>query len=149
MAHSSTKILIHAIFSTKDPGPLITTELIKPLHAYLGGIAKELGCKALGIGGTADHVHALLWIPASLSVAEVMRVMKTNSSRWANQREARIKFGWQTGYGAFSVSESKAAATLSYIRNQEKHHRKVTFQQEFLRFLRKYSVPFDERYLWK
>jgi putative transposase len=148
MAQTFTNLLSHLIFSTKDRMPLILPEFRPHLHAYLGGIIRELGGCARIINGTVDHVHILAGLPPTLSTAEVLRVIKTNSSRWVRQRKARI-FRWQAGYGAFSVSESKAAEVIRYIANQEQHHRKRTFQEEFLAFLKKHNIECDERYIWE
>lgn len=149
MAHTFTNLLTHLIFSTKDRGPLIDAELKPSLLAYLGGIVREMRATALIINGTADHVHALVALPPSLSLSDLMRVLKTNSSKWVHETwVARSKFGWQTGFAAFSVSQSNVATVIEYIAQQEEHHRKVTFQEEYLAFLRKHKVDYDERYLW-
>jgi len=150
MAHTFTNLLTHIIFSTKDRVPLIQPEWRSDLHAYLGGIIRELGGKAMAINGTADHVHLLVSAPSALSVAEMMRVAKTNSARWVN-RERRLKksFAWQAGYGAFSVSHSNAPAVAKYIQAQEEHHRRVTFQEEYLEFLKKNGIEYDERFIWR
>jgi REP element-mobilizing transposase RayT len=94
-----------------------------------------------------DHVHMLLCLPPSVAVAEALRVVKTNSSRWVRQKSGCRGFAWQTGYGAFSVSQSNATSVVKYIREQEKYHRRVTFQEEFISFLKKNGVPYDERYV--
>jgi REP element-mobilizing transposase RayT len=96
-----------------------------------------------------DHVHLLLWLPPSVAIAEAVRIVKTNSSRWVHQKPGGRGFGWQRGYGAFSVSQSNAASVVKYIREQEKHHQRVTFQEEFISFLKKNGVPYDERYIWE
>jgi putative transposase len=96
-----------------------------------------------------DHVHLLMWFPPSVAIAEALRIVKTNSSRWARQKSGRRGFAWQTGYGAFSVSQSNAAAVVKYIREQEKHHQRVTFQEEFVSFLKKNGVRYDEQYIWE
>ncbi|MBI4479022.1 MAG: transposase [Acidobacteria bacterium] len=102
------------------------------------------------IHGTEDHVHLLLWMPPTPSVSKMLRVLKTNSSRWVN-REQRLRngFAWQAGYGAVSVSQSNVQAVIRYIQGQEKHHRRVTFQEEFIEFLRKHGVEYDQQYIWK
>ena len=102
------------------------------------------------INGTADHVHLLLRLPPTVSVSEAMRVLKTNSSRWIHEKwKSRRAFGWQIGYAAFSVSQSNASAVLQYIAAQEEHHRKVSFQQELVGFLKKHGIEYDERYIWE
>jgi REP element-mobilizing transposase RayT len=105
--------------------------------------------KALAVNGTNDHVHLLIKLPPALSVAEAMRVLKTNSSRWVHEKDdAGRDFGWQSGYGAFSVSHSNVESVIRYIANQEEHHRTLTFQEEYVAFLKKHEIEFDERYIW-
>jgi REP element-mobilizing transposase RayT len=149
MSHSYASLLTHAVFSTKDRAPLIAGECNDRLLPYLGGIARELGAKALMVGGTTDHVHLLLSLPPSLCVADALRDLKANSSRWVHETwPDRRDFGWQTGYGAFSVSESSREAVARYIQDQEEHHRRMTFQEEFIVLLKKHGIPYDERYIW-
>ena len=147
MAHTVGNVVIHLIFSTKSRQPLITPEMCSDLFAYLGGIVRELRGTALIINGTADHVHMLIRIRPAQSVAEVARIVKTNSSRWAHEKW-HSPFAWQTGYGAFSVSESNVPEVSRYIANQPEHHRKRSFQQEFVAFLKKNKIAYDERYIW-
>lgn len=149
MSHTSTNLLVHFIFSTKERAPLIASEIEPDLRAYLGGIIRELGGVALAINGTVDHVHLIVRIPAAQSVADRACVIKTNSSRWVHERwPERKEFAWQTGYGAFSVSESGMDAVRDYISGQREHHKERSFQEEFLTFLRKNNIAVDERYLW-
>ena len=149
MAHTATNVLIHFIFSTRQREPMITSEIEADLHSYLGGIVREIGGVALCINGTADHVHLLVRMPSIHSSAEVIRLIKTNSSRWIHERWPQLKnFAWQTGYGAFSVSESGAEAVREYIRQQQQHHVRRSFQEEFLVMLKKNHIAIDERYLW-
>jgi REP-associated tyrosine transposase len=149
MPHTATNLLVHFIFSTKQRCALIKSDFEKDLHAYLGGIIRQVGGTALCINGTRDHVHLLVRVPANQSVADVARLIKTNSSRWIHQRwpEQRC-FGWQTGYGAFTVSESGVSSVRDYITKQQEHHRVRSFQEEFLVFLKKNGITVDERYLW-
>jgi REP element-mobilizing transposase RayT len=150
MSHTFTTLHFHIIFSTKDRRPLITTDLRPRLHAYLGGIVRELRGTAAAINGTSDHVHMLVELPAEVALADCMRVVKTNSSRWVHRTSpGRKTFAWQTGYAAFTVSTSNLARVADYIRNQEQHHRKVSFQEEFVAFLRRNGVPFDPAKIWK
>jgi REP-associated tyrosine transposase len=149
MAHTFSNLLVHIIFSTKDRIASIHAEWRPDLGAYLGGIAREMGGKAVMINGTADHVHLLVSIPANIAVAEMVRVLKANSSRWVNRTHPmKPMFVWQTGYAAYSVSQSNAAAVAKYIHGQEEHHRRVTFQEEYLEFLKKNNVDYDERFIW-
>jgi putative transposase len=150
MPHSFHDLLIHAVFSTKDRVAYMDAELRSHLFPYMGGILREMGCPARLINGTADHVHLLMNLAAEVSVSECMRVVKTNSSRWIHETwPGRRGFGWQTGYGAFTVSASNEDAVFEYIRKQEEHHRRISFQEEFVALLRKHRVAFDEKYLWK
>jgi putative transposase len=140
-------LLIHLIFSTKERKPLITPSFRSGLLAYLGGIVRGMQGTALCINGTTDHVHMLVRIRPSQSVAEIARVVKTNSSRWLHEK-GEEGFAWQAGYGAFSVSESNVRAVTEYIGRQEQHHAKTSFQEEFVAFLKKNGVAYDERYVW-
>ena len=150
MAHSYTHLLSHLNFSTKDRAPYIDAELMANLHLYLGGIVRELGGDAICIKGPSDHVHMLAGLPGSLAVADAMRVVKTNSSRWVHETWAsRRDFAWQTGYAAFSVSRSNADEVRRYIDAQEEHHRKTTFEEELVAFLKRHGIEYDERYIWQ
>lgn len=150
MAHTFTNLLTHIIFSTKDRAPIIEVELKPELHAYLGGMVREIKGKAYSINGTIDHVHLLVSLPPTLALSEAMKVIKANSSRWVSGKwSGRKNFGWQTGYGAFSVSRSNVATVIRYIDNQEEHHRKMTFKEEFLEFLSKHGIEYDEHYIWE
>ena len=150
MAHTFTNLLTHVLFSTKDRMPLIQPGLKSDLGAYLGGTVRQLQGKAVTINGATDHIHLLLWMPPTVPTSETLRVLKSNSSRWVNkERGARSAFAWQTGYGAFSVSHSNAPSVVRYIREQEEHHRRVSFQEEFLVFLKRNGISYDERYIWE
>jgi putative transposase len=150
MAHTFTSLLTHVVFSTKDRYPHIDAEVRERLFPYMGGILREIGATPVTINGVKDHVHGLVALPATLSVADAMRVLKTNSSRWVHQEWPRLRaFAWQTGYGAFSVSRSNAEDVERYIARQEEHHRTVTFQEEFVAFLKRHGIAYDERYVWE
>jgi putative transposase len=139
--------LLHLIFSTHGRHPLIRAEFRDDLFAYLGGIIREMKGTALMINGTGDHVHMLVRVRPVHSAAEVARIVKTNSSRWVREK-FDSKFAWQTGYGVFSVSESNAATVTQYIAGQEEHHKKHSFQEEYVAFLKKNRVEYDPRYVW-
>jgi REP element-mobilizing transposase RayT len=142
--------MTHIIFSTKDRMPLIDSELKPELHAYLGGMVRELKGKAYSINGTADHVHMLVSLPPTIAISEALKMVKANSSRWASEKwRGRKIFGWQTGYGAFSVSKSNVSSVIKYIETQEEHHRNVSFQEEFIAFLKRHEIEYDERYIWE
>ena len=150
MAQTFTHLLTHVIFSTKERRPLLKAEFRPRLFAYMGGIIRDLGGKALIINGTSDHMHVLVSMPATIPIAEMMRVVKSKSSRWVHEQfSSESGFTWQAGYGAFSVSHSNAEAVKHYIADQEAHHRKVSFQDELLSLLRKNGLEYDERYIWK
>jgi REP element-mobilizing transposase RayT len=147
MPQSLSKILVHLIFSTKHREPTIPDALRPQLHAYLAGILNNLQCPSLQTGGTADHVHILFALARTVPVSEVVEEVKKSSSKWMKAQGVQ-RFAWQAGYGAFSVSESQAATVVRYIQRQDDHHRRMSFQEEYRRFLQKYRVPFDERYVW-
>ena len=147
MPHTCGNIVLHFIFSTHERRPLIKPEFRADLFAYLGGIVREMNGTALIVNGTADHVHMLLRIRPMHSAAEIVRVIKANSSKWARAKW-NSRFAWQTGYGAFSVSESNVSAVTRYIAAQEEHHRKRSFQEEFIDFLKKNGISYEEQYLW-
>jgi len=150
MAHTYTNLLTHIIFSTKNREPTINDEIRSRLFPYMGGVLREIQVRPILINGTSDHVHLLIAIPPAISVSDSMRILKTNSSRWVHETWPRTTdFGWQAGYGAFSVSQSNAEAVRAYIADQENHHRHLTFKDEFLAFLRRHEIEFDERYIWE
>lgn len=147
LSHTSGNILLHFIFSTLARRALIKAEFRGDLFAYLGGIVREMNGTALIVNGTADHVPMLVRVRPVHSSAAVVRVVKTNSSRWVREKWSR-EFAWQTGYGVFSVSESNVAAVTKYIAGQEEHHRKHSFREEFVAFLKKNQLEYDEKYIW-
>ena len=146
MADTYTNLLVHIVFSTKNREPLITPTLRPEMEKYLGGILRNEGSALLEIGTMPDHVHLLVKLRPDASVSESVRVLKANSSKWANDRFPG--FAWQNGYGAFSVSESQIEAIRGYLRRQEEHHRGVTFQQEYVAFLQRHGIEFQEAYVW-
>lgn len=149
MRHSYTTLHSHLIFGTKDRLPLIDQPIRERLFAYMGGIVRELRGTAVIVNGIADHVHLLVQLPAEVAIADCLRVVKTNSSRWVHETwPERRKFGWQTGYGASSVSLSQVPTVRAYIERQEQHHKKISFQEEFVAFLRKNGIEFDPEHLW-
>lgn len=147
MSHTSRNILLHFIFSTEGRRPLIKPEFRDDLFAYLGGIVREMNDTALIINGMNDHVHMLIRSRPVHSAAEIARTAKTNSSRWVREKHS-ADFGWQTGYGVFSVSESSIVSVTKYIAEQEMHPKKRSFQQEYVAFLKKNHVEYDPRYVW-
>jgi putative transposase len=149
MSHTYSNLLVHVVFSTQERRPAIPAEIQPDLFAYLGGIVRGLRGKALAVGGTTNHVHILMRLPQHASVADVVRVVKTNSSRWIHEKwPQQASFSWQTGYAAFSVSESSASAVTKYILEQPIHHQRRSFQEEFVAFLKKNGIEYDSRYVF-
>jgi len=149
MGSTLTNLLYHVVFSTKHRSPLITDTLQPDLYAYIGGIIRGEGGYLLEVGGIADHVHLLARFPPTVAVAGMLKVAKAKSSGWVNsERPTGSRFGWQDGYAAFSVSASLIEVVRRYIRNQEAHHRKQSFMQEFIILLDKHGVEYDERYVF-
>jgi putative transposase len=138
----------HCVFSTKERRPLITPALRERLWPFLGGIARQNKMKAIEIGGVADHVHLLLSLPSTMAISKALQLLKGGSSKWIHETfpEHRL-FARQEEYGAFSVSVSQLDKTIEYIKGQPEHHRKMTFQEEFLALLKKHRIEYDERYL--
>ena len=128
---------------------MIDEEIRERLYAYIGGILRERDARLAAAGGTSDHVHLLVELPAALSVADAMRLVKANSSKWVRETfSTRQAFGWQTGYAAFSVSASAVEDVMCYIEQQPEHHRDKTFQEEFIDFLQRHRIEFIERHIW-
>ena len=147
MPSTHTNLHYHFVFATKDHVRLIRAEWKNRLHAYIGGIVKNLEGVPLAVGGIEDHVHILIGLKPSHRVDYVLRDIKADSSAFV-RREIDIKFSWQKGYGAFSVSPSGVEAVRNYVWNQEEHHRSRTFKDEYVELLKKSNTPYDERYLW-
>jgi REP element-mobilizing transposase RayT len=141
----------HLIFSTKDRYPFLAKpEIREQGHSYIPGILRKHDCPTLLVGGVADHVHSLFALSKNHSIAEIVYEVKRGSSKWIKTQGFEFgKFHWQNGYRAFSISQSHVEVVRLYIAAQERHHRKVTFQDEFREFLRRYEVEYDERYVWK
>jgi putative transposase len=155
MSQSLSRILIHVTFSTKNRDrSLAYPELREQLNAYTVGILRNLECPALQVGSVIDHMHFLFLQSRTTTVAEVVGTVKKETSAWIKTQKPDVKdpfivkFAWQSGYAAFSVSESGSEAVVAYIRNQEEHHRRITFQDEYREFLTKHGVTFDEKYAW-
>jgi REP element-mobilizing transposase RayT len=137
--------LVHIIFSTRDRRPLIADP--KPLHAYLAGTIRSLGCFCIGVGGVADHVHLALRLPPAKFAAKVVSEIKTGSTAWM-RAQGVTDFSWQRGYALFSVSASHAEALVKYINDQQAHHSRRSFEDELRAICRRYHVDLDERYVW-
>jgi len=149
MPHSYLSIYIHYIFSTKNREEMILPEIRERLWEYMGGIARENKMKSMIFGGVSDHAHGLISLPSTITVAKAIQLIKGGSSKWVSDTFPQLKdFTWQVGYGAFSVGVSYVDETIQYIKNQKAHHRKITFQEEFLAILKKHGIEYDERYIW-
>ena len=148
MSQSLALVLVHIIFSTKNRSPFLqSTEVRSQAHAYLTGTLRALDCAPLQVGGVADHVHILCGLSRKISLAELVKNLKTSSSKILKGK-GHDGFSWQSGYGAFSVSQSARESVFSYIAEQEIHHRRMNFQDEFRALLNKHGIRFDERYVW-
>ncbi|MCM3870715.1 MAG: IS200/IS605 family transposase [Pyrinomonadaceae bacterium] len=150
MAQSLSRLWTHLIFSTKNRFPFLSDKTIRTdTHAYLATTLREQDCETLIVNGVEDHIHALFALSRTHSIAEVVKEIKRTSSGWVKELSPRLaKFYWQGGYGAFSVSQSNLKEVIRYIENQEEHHKRVTFQDEYRAFLKAYGITYDERYVW-
>ena len=150
MAHTYTSTNIHYIFGTKNCAKIIVKGIQSRLWAYIGGVARNNNMKAIQVGGITDHVHIILSIPPTITVAKAIQLIKGNTSKWINdERIIRGRFSWQQGYGAFSVSYSQLHNVIRYIQNKAIHHRKFTFKEEYLMLLERNNIQYDDRYLYK
>ena len=148
MPSTHLSLHVHIIFSTKNREPFIANEWRKRLHAFLGGAVRTAQCVPEAIGGTSDHVHLLVGMRAMHRLADIMRDIKQASSKWVHETIGLKSFGWQDGYSAFTVSASQIDQVKEYIRNQVEHHRKRTFKDEYVEFLKRYGIEYDNRYIW-
>ena len=149
MAGKHLSVLVHFIWSTAGREPWIAPEWRERLYGYLGGVLREKNAKLISAGGMPDHIHLYVSIPSTVTLAAIVGGMKANSSRWIHETFPKQRaFAWQKGYGAFSVSKSGEERLLEYIRTQEEHHRSRGFKEEYMSFLKHYSVEYDENYLW-
>jgi len=149
MSQSLTKIYLHIVFSTKYRANIIDTNISEELYSYLGGICKNLECFPVKIGGYSNHIHILCSFSKKITLIKFVEEIKKNSSKWIKTKDEKYKnFYWQDGYGAFSVNPYEIDKVSNYIENQENHHKKIDFQKEYLTFLEKYQVKYDERYVW-
>ena len=149
MPQSLAQVYVHIIFSTKERYPFIEENVDQELFAYMGDTIKRIGGFPFLINGTSDHVHLFSSLPRTVTLSKYVEDIKRNSSRWIKTKGGMYqKFAWQSGYGAFSVSSTRKDSVMGYIAGQKDHHRNITFKEEFLVFLEKYGVKYDEKYLW-
>ncbi len=146
MAHIS--LHTHFVFSTKERAPQITEQWRERLYAYIGGIVRNADCRLIDAGGMSDHIHLLIGMHQSIAPADLMRLVKSNSSGWVHE-DIKAPFEWQKKYGAFSVSKSGLDAVIHYINTQEEHHRTMTFQEEYLELLKRHEIDYDPRYVFE
>ena len=149
MPQSLSSVLVHLIFSTKNREPFITLPIEAELHPYMATIFRDHDSPSLIIDGTADHIHALFALGRTIAVADLVEEVKTGSSKWLKTKGPEFRnFHWQRGYGAFSIGQSNVAELKRYIANQKQHHRRLSFENEYRKFLKRYEVDFDEQYVW-
>ncbi|MBI5476709.1 MAG: IS200/IS605 family transposase [Ignavibacteriales bacterium] len=149
MANTFTQIYIHIVFSVKQRVSLIQNEWREELHKYITGIIQNQGHKLLAINSMPDHIHILIGMRPDDSLSELVRDLKANSSKWINEKKfLKTKFFWQEGYGAFSYSHSQLDKVIHYIKNQQEHHKKRPFKEEYISFLKKYDIPYDPKYVF-
>lgn len=149
MPHSFACNRLHCVFSTKERRPLIPEALETRLYKFVSVVAEKRGIKVMAVGGTDNHIHMLIGLPATMALADALQTIKGVSSKWLNEQPGgRPRFAWQQGYAAFSVSTSHVEATIAYIRNQKKHHAKRTFEEEFIAFLKKNNADYDPRFVF-
>ena len=149
MAHTYASLLFHCVFSTKGRRALLPAQVRGRLSPYMGGIAREHNMKALTVGGTDNHAHMLVSLPATMDVAKALQLIKGGSSKWVSDVFATHRdFQWQQGYGAFSIGVSQVDDTIAYIARQEEHHHRKTFEEEYIEFLQRHGIEYDERYVW-
>ena len=148
MAHTFTCLFTHLIFSTKNRNGLLRPEIRPRLFDYMGGMIRKMNGKSALINGVEDHLHILAILPTTMALSDFMRDLKGDLSVWAKEAFDIRDFAWQTGYAAFSVSKSGVEAVRAYIAGQEEHHRRITFQEEYLEFLKRHEIEYDERFVF-
>jgi REP element-mobilizing transposase RayT len=150
MPNTYTQIHIQFVFAVKFRKALIEDSYKQELYQYITGIVQSYGHKMLAINGVADHIHIFIGMRPTQSISDLMQDIKGNSSKWVNdKRFLKVKFEWQCGYGAFSYSKSHVQNVINYVKNQEKHHAKQTFRAEYIDFLKKFDIEYDERYIFQ
>jgi|APSaa5957512622_1039677.scaffolds.fasta_scaffold31945_2 putative transposase len=149
MGSTLSNLIYHVVFSTKGREPTISEEFKDNIYRYIGGIIKGEGGVLIQIGGMPDHVHIVSKLKPVHTLSDIMQKIKGKSSKWINEQKLLPhKFGWQDGYGGFTVSESQVPALVNYVKNQKNHHRKFSFKEEFIRILELHQIEYNEEYLW-
>jgi putative transposase len=149
MPQTHTNLIYHIIFGTKERRPLIKGDIKERLLKYITGIVANIGGKTVAINAAADHIHILVSMGTDKAIAEILRAIKANSSKFIHEEFPSHLFQWQDGYAAFTVSHSQANVVAKYIDGQEEHHRKISFEEEFGVFLKKHGIEIDPRYMWR
>jgi REP element-mobilizing transposase RayT len=149
MSQTLVKNYVHIVFSTKNRTPILDSSIREEVFKYIGGICKSQDCFPVIVGGYIDHIHILCVLSKNRSLAKLMEVVKSNSSKWIKTKGIKYKkFAWQEGYGAFSIHYNKLQVVVKYIENQETHHKKKQFKEEFEKFMQSSDIEFDPKYLW-
>ncbi len=149
MPQSFASLHVHIVFSTKHREPILEPDVRPRLHEIIGGILRDHSSSLIAAGGTDDHIHLLVSLGRTISVADAVRFIKSNSSSWIHREFAHLReFQWQEGYGAFAASYSNVDAVKAYIANQEEHHRRMSYQDELRELLTRHEIEWDERYVW-
>lgn len=149
MPQSLARLHIHLVFSTKNREPHIQDTIRSALHAYMATVLQNIGCAPVLINSVEDHIHLLFDLSRTVAISKAVEDVKKSSSKWIKTQGAGLaNFAWQSGYGAFAVSESNVDAVREYIAHQREHHRHKTFQEEYRQFLERHGVAYDERYVW-
>ena len=149
MAQLLCKIYLHIIFHVKTTSPTIDETHWSRVHSYIGQLVNSTGCQVIRVGGVKDHIHVVCTLSRNEAIAHLVEEIKRNSSRWLKSLDKRYQsFAWQGGYAAFSISQSVVERTIEYVNNQKKHHQRVSFQDEYLQFLKTYNVDYDEKFVF-
>lgn len=149
MAQSLARVLVHVIFATKDRAPYLMKPFRDDLYRYLMSVLQDRGCQPIAVGGVEDHVHLLFALSRTISLAKLVEVVKTSSSKWLKTKGEGLRMlAWQGGYGAFSVSQSQLLAVMRYIRNQEAHHRRHSLEEELRMAFERHEVEYDPERMW-
>ncbi|MCF7849111.1 MAG: transposase [Kiritimatiellales bacterium] len=149
MPQSFCQLYVHIVFSTKNHEPYLGETIRPKVHAYMAGILRKLGCSSVVVGGFVDHVHCLCMLNKMESAVKIIQQLKQDSSKYVKTLDDRLApFGWQRGYGLFSISPTHLDSVRKYIEGQVEHHRVKSFKEEYTGFLKKYNIEFDEKYVW-
>ena len=149
MAQSLCKIYLHVVFHIKTTSPQIDEGHLERVHSYIGQLVNATGCQVIRVGGTSDHVHVVCLLSRSETVSHLVEEVKRNSSRLIKTLSPRYElFAWQGGYAAFSVSQSVVDKTVEYVNNQQEHHKRVSFHDEYIQFLKLYNIDYDEKFVF-